>query len=303
VIADGMVRFVDPAFGVLSGGGLVPRHVALGAILAYYAQLYFDFSGYSDAALGLARLFGLRLPLNFDSPLRATGIVDFYRRWHMTLTRVISRFLYTPLAMVGARWALDHRLGPWLSKVVSLWLPLMINFQIIALWHGATATFVLFGIVHGIWYVTETEIRATKTWRAWRKRTSEKRRRILGQVFTFAPLALTFALFRSDSPAAFHRLVTSLFFGSGGTNENLGYRGAFIEIIAAFAVIWFLPNLNELMRRYRPAIATFVNLSTTPLWARFVWRPTAIWGLFGAAIVAVVITRLNKPTPFLYGGF
>ena len=82
-------------------------------------QLYFDFSGYADIAIGIARLFGIRLPINFDSPLRATGIVDFYRRWHITLTRVIAVFLFTPLSVWGtrvARWIGATRDGggaPW----------------------------------------------------------------------------------------------------------------------------------------------------------------------------------------------
>src|SRR4029078_733190 len=104
---------------------------------ACYVQLYFDFSGYTDMALGVARLFGLRLPINFDSPLRANGIVDFYRRWHITLTRVIGRFLFTPLSLWGTRLAANHALSGWPRKLVSAWLPLLVNFEVIALWHGA----------------------------------------------------------------------------------------------------------------------------------------------------------------------
>jgi len=101
VIADNLGRMVDPAFAAMQGGSTLIAPQAWAGALAYYPQLYFDFSGYADMALGIGRLFGLRLPINFDSPLRASGIVDFYRRWHITLTRVIARFLFTPLSLWG----------------------------------------------------------------------------------------------------------------------------------------------------------------------------------------------------------
>ena len=101
VIADNIAPTVDIVFGTVQNGALLDAsHAWIGA-LSYMAQLYFDFSGYSDMALGLARMFGLRYPINFFSPFKASGIIDYYRRWHMTLTRVIARFLFTPLSIAG----------------------------------------------------------------------------------------------------------------------------------------------------------------------------------------------------------
>jgi len=119
VLADGLAAVVDPAFSALATGSPLSHAQAWAAALAFYTQLYFDFSGYTDMALGVARLFGLRLPINFDSPLRANGIVDFYRRWHITLTRVIGRFLFTPLSLWGTRLAANHALSGWPRKFVS----------------------------------------------------------------------------------------------------------------------------------------------------------------------------------------
>jgi D-alanyl-lipoteichoic acid acyltransferase DltB (MBOAT superfamily) len=289
-------------FDAVHLGGPVSKTAAWQAMLGYYAQLYFDFSGYSDVALGIARMFGLRFPCNFDSPLRATGIVDFYRRWHITLTRVIARFLFTPLSLWGTRMALQSGLKGWRMKVLSAWLPFWINFEVIALWHGATVVFVVFGLVHGLWYILETEIKSAKAWRAYKKKTPDGVRRVAGQALTLLPLLLTFALFRSASLQDFCALVNSAIQAPAASGDVLGGRG-WRMLAFGFAVIWLLPNAYELLRRYRPCIVTFANQSTTPQWLRFCWRPAGLWGAILAALSVCVLMSLHKPAPFLYGGF
>jgi alginate O-acetyltransferase complex protein AlgI len=97
VIADNLAQFVSPVFAHLDAGGAVGSSWAWLATLAYTLQIYFDFSGYSDMAIGLALLFGIRLPVNFRSPYRATSVVEFWRRWHITLSRFLRDYLYIPL--------------------------------------------------------------------------------------------------------------------------------------------------------------------------------------------------------------
>lgn len=99
VIADRLAPIVGNLFTQVAAGSVVDPATAWIGVLAYYLQLYFDFSGYSDMAIGLARMTGVRLPVNFDSPLHASGVIDFYKRWHITLTRCIARFLFTPLSL------------------------------------------------------------------------------------------------------------------------------------------------------------------------------------------------------------
>src|SRR6185295_4237272 len=111
-----------------------------GGALAYTFQLYFDFSGYSDMAIGLSRMFGVRLPLNFDSPYKAVNIIDFWRRWHMTLSRFLRDYLYFPLG--GNRRGKARR-----------YLNLMITMLLGGLWHGAGWTFVIWGGLHGLYLV------------------------------------------------------------------------------------------------------------------------------------------------------
>ena len=106
--------------------------------LAYTLQLYFDFSGYTDMAIGLARMFGVKLPVNFNSPYKAPRIIDFWRRWHMTLSRFLRDYLYIPLG--------GNRKGP-----ARRYLNLMLTMLLGGLWHGAGWTYVVWGGLHGLY--------------------------------------------------------------------------------------------------------------------------------------------------------
>src|SRR5213078_1764155 len=103
VVADSLTEFVTPVFGTTSSMHGLDMLTAWIGVLAFTLQLYFDFSGYSDMALGLARVFGVRLPANFNSPLRSTSIIDFWLRWHMTLTRFLTGYLFNPLVLLLTR--------------------------------------------------------------------------------------------------------------------------------------------------------------------------------------------------------
>jgi D-alanyl-lipoteichoic acid acyltransferase DltB (MBOAT superfamily) len=240
--------------------------------------------------------------------MRATGIVDFYRRWHITLTRIVARFLFQALSLRGVRFA---RRRKWSKsgkrKMVELWLPLMINFLVIGIWHGATWNFVVFGLIHGAWYVVETEVRATRAFVAWSKRSSERLRRMIGQAMTIVPLSLTFALFRSASISQFGDLLSAAArnwttFLSLNVQHVIQGR-ELVEIVCAFAIIWLLPNTMELLSRYRPGIVTFLVPSHTPRWLALRWRPNWVWGLYVAALTSWVLVTRGAPAPFVYGGF
>jgi len=309
LIADPLdTDVVSLLFGAVDAGQpIVPLEAAAG-MLGFYAQLYFDFSGYSDIAVGIARLFGLRLPINFNSPLRATGIVDFYKRWHITLTRVIARLLFTPLAVAGTRLAAEHRLRGLPARFCSSWIPFILNFVVIGIWHGAKWTYVAFGLYHGIWFIIESETRLTKLWKSFAKKTSVVFRLRAGQILIVVPLVISFALFRSDSIGAFGHLMAS--FGSDWlhvlsdpSGRVLNTRQTTFYLMTAFAIIWLCPNAYELMGKYRPGIFTWDVPSRTPAMMKLRWRPTLVWGVAVAALLMLAIGSLNAPTPFVYGGF
>lgn len=305
VIADQLALNTSRVFGAADGGVIADPLVAWSGVLAYCFQIYFDFSGYSDIALGLARMLGVRLPINFDSPLRATGIADYYQRWHITLTRVIARFLFTPLSLWGTRRAGMLPLKSKRRRLMASWIPIVCNFVVIQLWHGAVLTFLLYGVMHGLWYVLEVEMKSLKAWKAWAKKTPPARIRLLGRLITFPFLTLTFSVFGSHSFAGLKNLLESLPVARAPVGSGF-ILGDWLMILAAGAVTWLLPNSVEFLRRYRPGIFTYRKPSSTPAALAFRWRPTPAWALANAALLLVVVWKMwlsNQHPPFLYQGF
>ena len=140
VIADGIARYGTPVFDAAQAGLTIDFWQAWAGALAYTFQIYFDFSGYSDMAIGIARMFGIKLPLNFHSPYKATSVIEFWRRWHMTLSRFLRDYLYIPLG--------GNRKGPGRRHA-----NLMVTMLLGGLWHGAGWTFMYWGGLHGLYLI------------------------------------------------------------------------------------------------------------------------------------------------------
>src|SRR5467141_4934238 len=183
VIADNLAQFVSPVFAHLDAGGGITTSWAWLATLAYSLQIYFDFSGYSDMAIGLALLFGIRLPVNFRSPYRAISIIEFWRRWHITLSRFLRDYLYIPLG--------GNRLGSR-RRYVNLLVTMLLG----GLWHGAAWTFVIWGAVHGCGLVVN---------HAWNKIADAYRLRLpnpIARALTLFFVTLAWVPFRADNLSA-----------------------------------------------------------------------------------------------------
>ncbi len=140
VFADTAAPWANEAFGHVDAGQQIEFWGAWGGAIAYTLQIYFDFSGYSDMAVGLALMFGVKLPINFDSPYRSISIVEFWRRWHMTLSRFLRDYLYIPLG--------GNRNGD-LERYRNLFLTMLLG----GLWHGASWLFVIWGALHGLYLI------------------------------------------------------------------------------------------------------------------------------------------------------
>ena len=148
VLADGIAPYADAVFNPVDTAGAVPGvHEAWLAALAYTLQLYFDFSGYSDMAIGLSWMFNIRLPYNFDSPYKAANISDFWRRWHISLSTFLRDYLY--IALGGNRLGAARR-----------YLNLAATMVLGGLWHGASWSFVLWGALHGAYLMVNHGFRA-----------------------------------------------------------------------------------------------------------------------------------------------
>ena len=179
--------------------------------LAFTFQIYFDFSGYTDMALGLALLFGIVLPQNFEAPYRALGIQDFWRRWHMTLSRFLRDYLY--IALGGSRHGLP-------TQVWALFATMALG----GLWHGAGLTFIAWGVAHGLALI------AALFWR----RAALPMPAALGWLLTFLFVALCWVLFRAPNFEAALLLYKGLF-GFAPVGSGMKWRA--LASAAAFAII------------------------------------------------------------------
>ena len=182
IIADSFGLFVDAAFADVSKLGTVN---ALLVMLAYTFQIYFDFSGYCDMATGIGKMMNIDITMNFNSPYKAININDFWKRWHITLTRFFTRYVYIPLG--------GNRKG-----TVRTYVNIMIVFLVSGIWHGANWTFIVWGLLHGVAQVLTRIL--DKTTGIYSKHNS-KIINVISWVFTFAFVNLAWVIFRADSLA------------------------------------------------------------------------------------------------------
>ena len=192
VLADMFGRFADVGFNAAAGGASLSLFEAWYAALAYALQIYFDFSGYSDMAIGLARMFNIRFPLNFDSPYKAADISDFWRRWHISLSRFLRDTVYIPLG--------GNRTGE-LRRQTNLMATMLLG----GLWHGAAWNFVLWGGLHGAFLVVH---------HLWR-RTGMRLPQRMGQTLTLLVVVVAWVPFRADGFAATEKILRGMA-GLGG---------------------------------------------------------------------------------------
>jgi D-alanyl-lipoteichoic acid acyltransferase DltB (MBOAT superfamily) len=191
LFADTLAMLADPVLDKAIAAPL-SAVAAWVATAAYTLQIYFDFSGYSDMAIGLAMMFGLRLPMNFNAPYRAVSIRDFWRRWHMTLSRFLRDYLYIPLG--GNRCSAPR-------QAMNVVLTMLLG----GLWHGANWTFVAWGGLHGV------ALAVNHVWEEHNLRLP----RVAAWVITLLFVMLTWVLFRSPDFTTAGSLLTSLVGGSG----------------------------------------------------------------------------------------
>jgi alginate O-acetyltransferase complex protein AlgI len=308
LIADRLAMFVAPVFDAAAQGTPVTGAAGWGASVAYSLQLYFDFSGYSDMAVGLGLLFNFRLPINFAAPFRATNIIDLWRRWHITLSRFLRDFVYVPLG--GS----EHgRLRQSASLLATMTLG--------GLWHGANWTFIAWGAFHG------TLLTLNHLWRAWRGPQPDSAvRRAVGWLLTFGAFAVGMTFFRANSiQAATHILQAMTGFGDATTNAPILVDFDFWTmekgyISEAFARTWFgsyWSAVGTLATLVALAIALGVPDTMELLdyregephakWRRPLswqsWRPSPIWAASMLILFGIIFANLGTFSEFLYYQF
>lgn len=305
VLADGIAVYATPVFVGADAGVAPDFFLAWFGALAYAFQLYFDFSGYSDMAIGCARLFGVRLPLNFNSPYKALNISDFWRRWHMTLSRFLRDYLYIGLG--------GNRKGPLLR-----YRNLMLTMILGGLWHGAGWTFVIWGTLHGIYLV------AQHGWSHVMPRAVSSMRLYAGfaWVMTFLAVLVGWVFFRATTfegaflilegmtgqhgislPVAIWQQLGPLqaFLSQFGVEPSMGGGSVFffsaLWIIVLFPVALFAPNTQELMKYAKPALEDISSKN------RLIWQPNGRWAFYTAGLAVAGIFALPQVSEFLYFQF
>jgi D-alanyl-lipoteichoic acid acyltransferase DltB (MBOAT superfamily) len=335
VLADGVAAHVSPIYDLAAAGGSIALLDAWVAALGFTLQIYFDFSGYSDMALGLGRCFGVKLPPNFDSPLKASSIIDFWLRWHMTLTRFLTAYLYNPmvLALTRRRFAKGLREGGSRNFsaggfVELLAGPTILTMLVSGLWHGAGYLFLLWGLLHGV-YLTINHAWRQLGPRLWASKESYERfMKPVGWALTFLSVAFAMVLFRATTIGAAKDILRGMFGLNGltlpqqivdrlGPLVDLLHRvlpisagGALLDLtvtlawIAALLVIALvMPNSLDLLSEYEPALGIKPRPGSRVLARLLHWSPQIPWAFATSALAVTAIMMLGHKTEFLYWQF
>lgn len=309
VLADGVAAYVAPVFEAADEGAVITFFEAWGGALSYTYQIYFDFSGYSDMAIGLACMFGFRLPVNFNSPYQATGIIDFWRRWHMTLSRFLKYYLYIPLG--------GNRRGH-ARHLINLLLTMVLG----GLWHGAGWNFVIWGAWHGIFLVLNTLWRSLRS--GWTGQPAPRWERALGAALTFVLVVLVWIFFRAETLAG----ALGILRGAAGLNgavldqrlaESLSFLSPWVKfagthagyfnlygtpwLVALSLICWFAPNVQNLFAASRAALDPRGGIWQEGVRRFPAWQTSNRWAWTIALLGVLAVTHMSRVMEFVYYRF
>ncbi|MBZ0095346.1 MAG: MBOAT family protein [Sulfuricella sp.] len=325
LIADSLAEFATPIFSAVAAGGQPMLFEAWIGALAYTLQLYFDFSAYSDMAIGLSLMFNVRLPMNFNSPYKATSIIDFWRRWHITLSRFLRDYLYIPLG--GSRHGKTRR-----------YLNLMATMLLGGLWHGAGWTFVIWGGLHGFYLMLNHVWRGIKEKMGWGD--GGRLAKLGAGALTFLAVVVGWVFFRADSftsamtmlhgmagmngvslPTSLDGEIGQYFvrhdwliFDGINTLTKVSSVNAMAYLSLSFSIIWLLPNVWQMFKAYRPtceelkeshhAVKTNISLVQNGYFFRYIqWQPNKKRAWLTGVLFSLAIMSLTRVSEFLYFQF
>lgn len=276
VIADHLAPIANKIFTTADQGQAIALLDAWGGALSYTFQLYFDFSGYTDMAIGAAIMFGIVLPANFDAPYRSASIIDFWKRWHMTLSRFLRDYVYFSLG--------GNRRGEY-RRYVNLFLTMLIG----GIWHGAGWTFLVWGAMHGAYLVVNHGWIALRRKMGWPQIPV-----VLATSLTFIAVVLGWVVFRASSIGAATTIYAGMFGQNGFGNANhllatlkdTGWVFPTFSLAAAVVLTWLLPAG----------------------WSRFMhpaldFKPARFHGLMILACWILIVASFGGHSEFLYFQF
>ncbi len=318
IFADRIAEYSNLAFAAASQGIDLTFSESWVGALGYSLQLYFDFSGYSDMAIGAAYMFGIKLPLNFNSPYKAVSIIDFWRRWHITLSHFLRDYLYIPLG--GSR---KGQLRRYSNLVITMLLG--------GLWHGAGWTFIFWGGLHGMYLVINHLYRSVRKSLGHNLRNDGWLLRGVGWLTTFIAVVISWVFFRANNFETATSILSSMF-GFNGVqlpvflepyfgflrNMGVGFLGFTVNVgisqkyatfgIAILLLIaWFTPNTQQWMGKYNPTltepIEQYKSAWERNLWQLLAWKPNKIWTIIIAGLTSLSLLCFSRVSEFLYFQF
>ncbi|MFO1106276.1 MAG: MBOAT family O-acyltransferase [Amaricoccus sp.] len=328
VLADSIAAQVTPIYAFAAAGDPVTLLQGWMAAIGFTLQIYFDFAGYSDMACGAALFFGVRLPLNFNSPLRATSIIDYWLRWHITLSRFLTAYVYNPIALRLVRRRMAQKLPMVTGRGshfgaffhVIAW-PMLFTMLLSGIWHGAGYTFVLWGVMHGCYLIIN------HAWRQYGPQPAAAPRlggAFWGFLLTFIAVIVSMVMFRAPSVASagniYHGMLGLHGLGLPGKVAHMLHWPAMQQIggevdmrtfatttgyiVVLLAIALLMPNSAQMMQRYDPVLQT---PKAPPLIAgtsrAIYWQPNLAWGAIIAVMAAISMIWLTGKSEFLYWQF
>jgi D-alanyl-lipoteichoic acid acyltransferase DltB (MBOAT superfamily) len=317
VFADSVAVYAAPVFGAAERAVDLSFFEAWLGAAAYTLQLYFDFSGYSDMAIGASYMFGVRLPINFNSPYQAVSIIDFWSRWHMTLSRFLRDYVYIPLG--------GNRKGT-LRRYINLMLTMLLG----GFWHGAGWTFIAWGALHGLFLIVNHAWRSLRLSLGWNADAGSWMGRAVSRAATLSAVILAWVFFRAETFAGATNMLSAMLGGEGislpmplrpamGGHEQwlqlhgIRFEGMFYNHLmpSANAAPWvggllllvlFAPNTQQMMRHYHPALENCRD--APPACHRWLqWRPSVFHAVLHVAVFAFTLMAIQGESEFLYFRF
>lgn len=311
MLADHLANVANEPFDAAATGTILTFFEAWVASFAYSFQLYFDFSGYSDMAIGIALMFGIKLPMNFNSPYKATSIIDFWRRWHITLSRFLKDYLYIPLG--GNKKGSARR-----------YTNLLITMILGGLWHGASWNFIVWGGLHGLYLMLNHAWIAVKKSLGFKHDSENKMAIFLARLSTLLLITIAWVPFRANDLATTASILKGMLgmngftwvpVASGTSNTlqsflmNIGWRfeqmlffkglNDLIILGTVIGIVWWLPNTQQITGMCNPEKSS--NIINRP--KNRYWAPTTGWAIFIASTLFISILYLDRISVFLYFQF
>jgi alginate O-acetyltransferase complex protein AlgI len=284
LLADPLVPMIDQLYAD-------PQRLSMlqswQAACAYSLQLYFDFSGYSDMAIGLARMFNLNYPDNFDRPYRASSIIEYWQRWHMSLTGFVMTQVHRPLTLAIMRWrqqrgwAIDRaaQQSPF-GFALMFGVPILVTMMLVALWHGPAAPFLLFGCVHTLFLLTN---------HGWRLFNAPRLPTIVACALTYLSVLIGAVIFRADSIATVQAVFAGMVGRHGVGMTTFDERDLFLIawLTSLYLIVWFAPSTRQIMTANAPVA----------------WRPSSVWAVAMGGAATIGLLASGGSGEFVYFRF